>query len=70
MIKGRAKLIRLKKEKLRYWQMRARMETRGLSETIKLCGEIEKEIRELENPAPEPTENSYNQHISPNPTQQ
>lgn len=48
-IKRNAKLIRKKKEDLRYWQGQARMETRWLRETTQKCNELEREIYDLEN---------------------
>lgn len=47
-MKGVAKLIREKKEELHHWQGQARMETRWLRETTKICNKIQKEIEDLQ----------------------
>lgn len=48
-MKGKAKLIREKKELLLYWQEQARIDARNLRGSIAKANELEKEIKELEN---------------------
>lgn len=45
---GVAKLIREKKEELQHWQGQARMETRWLRETTKICNNLQNEIEDLQ----------------------